>query len=70
MQTAIKWLGLICVVTGAILTSMVLTPFNMIAFNTGSFLYTVWGLLARDYNIALVNALLITIYSIGIFIHV
>lgn len=70
LLTTTKWLGLICVVAGAVATSLSFVPVNIIAFNSGSLLYAVWGMIARDYNIALVNVLLLIIYSIGIILHV
>jgi hypothetical protein len=64
-NTIIKWLALICTLTGAVSTVMKLDPANIIFLNLGSLLYLIWSVRVKDLNLILVNAVLLAIYIAG-----
>jgi len=65
LNTVLKNLGLIAVLTGAMLTSMGHYPYNVYAFNFGAFIYMVWAIRVKDKNLMVVNGGLLAIYSAG-----
>ena len=53
---------------GAILTSLRIDPLNIYLLNTGAVLYFVWGYRIREWNLIVINAGFILIYTVGIYI--
>lgn len=63
--TLLKWLGTGLTVLGALLTSLSIDPYNVLAFNLGA-LFWLWAALKmRDSALIAVNAALLTIYLFG-----
>jgi hypothetical protein len=66
----IKWIATGISLFGAILTSIGLSPFNIIVLNIGSFLFTIWSLRIKDKAMITVNAGMLTIYGFGAMLHI
>lgn len=66
----IKWVATIFSLTGAILTSFGLTPFNIIVLNIGSLLFTIWSIRINDKAMITVNAGMLLIYGFGTFSNI
>jgi hypothetical protein len=65
--TLLKWLGTGFTILGALLTSLSgFDPFNVIAFNLGAVFWTWAALRMRDPALITVNAVLLTIYVMGV----
>jgi hypothetical protein len=69
INTIIKWIALVVTIGGALCTSLRVDPLNVYLLNAGAFLYFIWALRQRDFNIALVNFALLLIYVGGLFYH-
>jgi len=65
MNCIIKWSALIICLTGAICTSMNVTPINVYLLNVGALLYLIWSIRVRDINLIIVNAGMLVIYGSG-----
>jgi hypothetical protein len=61
-----KWLGTGLCLTGIALTSLNIYPLNLIFGLIGSFLWTVEGLVARDWALFVVEAVAVAMYLGGI----
>ena len=61
-----KWLGTGLCLTGIALTSLNIYPLNLIFGLIGSFLWTVEGLVAKDYALFTVEAVAVAMYLGGI----
>ena len=68
MNNALKWLGMIAVVGGALCTSLRIDPLNIWLLNAGAFLYLMWALRIREWNLVIVNVVLLAIYFMGLFV--
>ena len=55
-------------ITGALLTSFRIDPWNIYAFNMGALLYLTWSLRIREWSLVTINASLLSIYAVGIFV--
>ena len=66
-NNCLKWSGMLCVVLGALATSMRIDPANIYLLNAGAFLYLVWAVRIRELNLIIVNAVLLAIYIVGLF---
>lgn len=61
-----KWLGTGLCLTGIALTSLNIYPLNLIFGLIGSFLWTVEGLVAKDWALFVVEAVAVAMYLGGI----
>ena len=61
-----KWLGTGLCLTGIALTSLNIYPLNLLFGLIGSFLWTVEGLVARDWALFVVEAVAVAMYLGGI----
>jgi len=61
-----KWIGTGLCLTGIALTSLNIYPLNLIFGLIGSFLWTVEGLVAKDYALFTVEAVAVAMYLGGI----
>jgi hypothetical protein len=61
-----KWLGTGLCLTGIALTSLNIYPLNLIFGLVGSFLWTIEGLVAKDYALFTVEAVAVAMYLGGI----
>ncbi len=67
MDKVLKWGGMLCVVLGALATSFRIDPVNIYLLNLGALLYLIWAVRIREWNLIVVNAVLLLIYVIGLF---
>ena len=67
MDKVLKWSGMLCVVLGALATSFRIDPVNIYLLNLGALLYLIWAVRIREWNLIVVNAVLLLIYVIGLF---
>ena len=63
----LKWGGMLSVVLGALATSFRIDPVNIYLLNLGALLYLIWAVRIREWNLIVVNAVLLLIYIIGLF---
>lgn len=70
LNNCLKWLGMATVVAGALTTSLRIYPINIYLLNVGATLYLIWALRIREWNLVIVNAVLLGIYIIGLFFGV
>ena len=63
--TALKWLGTGFTVLGALLTSLSIDPYNVLAFNLGAGFWLWAAIRMREPSLIAVNAALLTIYVFG-----
>lgn len=62
----LKWSATATTIVGAILTSMNLFPWNVVAFNVGSVLWILFAIRIRENSLIVVNAALLLIYMMGL----
>lgn len=67
IDTIIKWIALVITIAGAVCNAYLIAPLNIYLGNIGATLYLTWALRSRDWNIALVNFVLLMIYGAGLF---
>jgi hypothetical protein len=67
LDKVLKWSGMLCVVLGALATSFRIDPVNIYLLNLGALLYLIWAVRIREWNLIVVNAVLLLIYVIGLF---
>ena len=67
VDACIKWASLVCVLTGALCTSLRIDPINIWFLNAGAFGYLVWAIRIKDLNLIIVNGGLLAIYVLGLF---
>lgn len=67
IDTIIKWIALVITIAGAVCNAYLIAPLNIYLGNIGAVLYMTWALRSRDWNIALVNFVLLMIYGAGLF---
>lgn len=68
LNKILKWAGMAAVVSGALLTSFRIDPINIWALNAGAGLYLIWALRIKEWNLVVVNGVLLGIYAIGLFV--
>ena len=61
-----KWIGTILCLIGIYLTSLNIYPLNLVFGLIGSFIWTVEGLIAKDYALFTVEAVAVAMYLNGI----
>jgi len=64
-----KWTATVITLMGAICTSFMIDPLNIILLNLGAFLFLIWGFLIRDRAMITVNGGLLFIYFLGIILR-
>lgn len=67
MNTFLKWAGCVAVVLGAAFTSLRIDPLNIYFLNLGAALYLIWSIRIREWNLVIVNGVLLAIYIFGLF---
>lgn len=63
----LKWTALVLTLSGALMTSLRIDPWNIYALNCGALLYLWWSARIKELNLVFVNAGLLGIYVIGLF---
>ena len=68
INDVLKWTACAVTLCGAICTALRLDPANIYLLNTGALLYLVWSVRIRELNLIVINAALLLIYGMGLFI--
>lgn len=66
-DTVLKWFATVMLITGAVLTSMDIRPWNIWFFNTANVAWVIVGLMWREWSLVVMNGVLIGIYCYGLF---
>ena len=64
-----KWVATVITLGGGLATALMYDPINIYLLNIGAFLFLIWGYLIRDKAMIVVNAGMLSIYMIGIWIR-
>jgi hypothetical protein len=67
-DTILKWVACAVTLSGALCTSLRIDPLNIYLLNAGALLYLLWSIRIREWNLSAVNAGLLTIYAVGLFV--
>ena len=65
LDNVLKYVGMIAVILGAILTSLRIDPANIFFLNLGALSYLIWSLRIREWSLVAVNGTLLAIYIVG-----
>jgi hypothetical protein len=63
----LKWVACVVTLAGALCTALRIDPMNIYLLNAGAFLYLIWSVRIREWNLIVINAALLTIYCVGLF---
>lgn len=63
----LKWVACVVTLSGALCTALRIDPMNIYLLNLGSILYLMWSVRIREWNLIVVNAVLLLIYITGLF---
>ena len=66
----VKWVATVVTLIGALATALMFDPLNIWLLNIGAALFLWWGFLIKDKAIITVNAGLLVIYLIGLWIRI
>ena len=67
INSILKWVACAVTLAGAACTALNVYPANIALLNLGSILYLVWAVRIREWNLIVVNAVLLLIYIMGAF---
>jgi hypothetical protein len=67
LNSILKWAGCATVCAGALCTSLRVDPLNIYFLNAGAALYLLWAVRIGERNLIVVNAVLLTLYIVGLF---
>jgi len=70
LSCKIKWVATIVTLAGAIATALMYDPLNIYLLNIGAFLFLIWGYMIKDKAMITVNAGLLFIYILGIWVRI
>jgi hypothetical protein len=65
LNNGLKYVGMIAVILGAVLTSLRIDPLNIFFLNLGALAYLIWAIRIREWNLVAVNGTLLAIYILG-----
>jgi hypothetical protein len=65
----LKWVACAVTLVGALCTALRIDPMNIYLLNAGAFLYLIWSVRIREWNLIVINAALLTIYCVGLFFN-
>jgi len=68
MNFYLKWAGCVLCCAGALCTSLRIDPLNIYLLNAGAVVYLAWAIRIREANLVAVNAILLTLYAVGLFV--
>ncbi len=63
----LKWVACAVTLSGALCTALRIDPTNIYLLNVGAVLYLIWAVRIREWNLIVVNVVLLLIYIIGLF---
>jgi len=66
----VKWVATVVTLIGALATALMFDPLNIWLLNIGAALFLWWGFLIKDKAMITVNAGLLAIYIIGLWIRI
>jgi len=66
LNNILKWTGCLAVVLGAAFTSLRIDPLNIYFLNLGAALCLIWSIRIREWNLVIVNGVLLAIYIFGL----
>jgi hypothetical protein len=66
LNNILKWTGFLAVVLGAAFTSLRIDPLNIYFLNLGAALCLIWSIRIREWNLVIVNGVLLAIYIFGL----
>jgi len=69
IDTVLKWVACAVTLAGALCTSLQIDPLNIWLLNLGALLYLVWSVRIREWSLITINAGLLLIYIVGIFVR-
>jgi len=61
----LKWTACALVVAGAFCTTVKWDPANICLLNAGTLVYLIWSLRIKEWNLVVVNGVLLAIYLAG-----
>jgi len=67
LNFVLKWVACIVTLLGATCTALRIDPLNIYLLNAGAVLYLAWSIRIREWNLIVVNVVLLLIYIIGLF---
>ncbi len=67
LDFVLKWVACVVTLAGALCTALRIDPMNIYLLNAGAFLYLIWSVRIREWNLIVINAALLTIYCVGLF---
>jgi len=65
----LKWIACFVTLSGALCTSLRIDPLNIYLLNAGAALYLWWSLRIREWSLVAINAGLLIIYVVGLFLE-
>ena len=65
-----KWVATGITLSGGLATALMYDPINIYLLNLGAFLFLIWGYMIKDKAMITVNAGLLFIYIIGIWVRI
>ena len=63
--TRLKWFSTVVCLTGAVLTSFQIAPYNIFVLNLGSILFLWWSIRIKDRAMVTINTGFLIIYMLG-----
>jgi len=66
----VKWVATAVTLLGALATALMFDPLNIWLLNVGAALFLWWGILIKDKAMITVNAGLLVIYIVGLWVRV
>ena len=67
LDSILKWAACFVTLAGAVCTSLRIDPTNIWLLNAGAFLYLIWSLRIKEWNLVVINGGLLAIYLVGLF---
>jgi hypothetical protein len=65
----LKWVACFITLAGALCTSLRIDPLNIYLLNAGAALYLLWSLRIKEWSLVSINAGLLIIYVVGLFLE-
>lgn len=65
----LKWVATAVTLCGAVCTSLAIDPLNIYFLNLGALLFLIWGFMIKEKAMIAVNAGLLAIYIVGMFVR-
>jgi hypothetical protein len=66
-EDILQWSATVLTILGALLSSMNLFPWNIVAFNAGGIFWLIFAIRIRSNSMIVTNSILLLIYVVGMF---